>query len=162
MPIVNPVFVNPAKIYDFNTHKLSVDKVSLNSAHHSSDGVVRVSLAVYGEVVAKGGFLAKLGMKPKPQKYYLSLVYRVSFDNQAVSDYLFVGLNSGKVQEDSKYLVRSSSLEELVRKGIKTSEGFALVTESFNVIKPNLYSDIILYTERMANSRKRRESPWNK
>lgn len=162
MGIVNPVFVTPAKTYDFDTHKLSVDRVSLNFAHHSSDGVFRVSLAVYGEVVAKGGFLAKLGMKPKPQKYYLSLVYRVSFDNQAVSDYLFVGLNSGKVQEDSKYLVRSSSLEELVSKGIKTTKGFALVTESFNVIKPNLYSDIMLYTKRMANSRKRRESPWNK
>ena len=114
-------------------------------------------------MVAKGGFLAKLGMKPKPQKYYLSLGYRVSFDNQTVSDHSFVGLNVGKVQEDSKYLVRSSSLEELVSKGIKTTkEGFALVTESFNVIKPNLYSDIMLYTKRMANSRKRRESPWNK
>lgn len=48
MGIMNPIFVNPAKIYDFNTHKLSVDKVSLNSAHRTSDGVVRVSLAVYG------------------------------------------------------------------------------------------------------------------
>lgn len=163
MAIVNPVFVNPEKIYDFDTHRLSVNEVRLNSAHRSSDGVVRVSLAVYGEVVAKGGFLAKLGMKPKPQKYYLSLGYRVSFDNQIVSDYSFVGLNVGKVQEDSKYLVRSSSLEKLVSKGIKTtSKGFALVTESFNVIKPNLYSDIKLYTKRMANSRKRRESPWNK
>lgn len=162
MVIVDPVFVNPAKTYDFDTHRLSVDRVSLNSAHRSSDGVVRVSLAVEGEVVAKGGFLAKLGMKPKPQKYYLSLGYRVSFDSQVVSDYSFVGLNVGKVQEDSKYLVRSSSLEELVSKGIKTTKGFALVTESFNVIKPNLYSDIMLYTERMANSRKRRESPWNK
>lgn len=113
-------------------------------------------------MVAKGGFLAKLGMKPKPQKYSLSLGYRVSFNNQTVSDHSFVGLNSGKVQEDSKYLVRSSSLEELVLKGIKTTKGFALVTESFNVIKPNLYSDIMLYTERTANVRKRRESPWNK
>ena len=140
---------------------LSVNEVRLNSAHRSPDGVVRISLAVYGEVVAKGGFLAKLGMKPKPQKYYLSLGYRVSFDNQTVSDHSFVGLNVGKVQEDSKYLVRSSSLEKLVSKGIKTtSKGFALVTESFNVIKPNLYSDIMLYTKRMANSRKRRESPW--
>ena len=112
-------------------------------------------------MVAKGGFLAKLGMKPKPQKYSLSLGYRVSFDNQVVSDYSFVGLNVGKVQEDSKYLVRSSSLEELVSKGIKTTKGFALVTESFNVIKPSLYSDIRLYTKRMANSRKRREFPWN-
>lgn len=161
MPIVNPVFVNPAKIYDFNTHKLSVNEVRLTSAHPSSDGVVSVSLTVYGEVVAKGGFLAKLGMKPKPQKYSLSLGYRVSFDNQVVSDHSFIGLNTGKVQEDSKYLVRSSSLEELVLKGIKTSKGFALVTESFNVIKPNLYSDIMLYTKRMANVRKRRESPWN-
>lgn len=159
---MNPVFVNPAKTYDFDTHMLSVDKVSLNSAHGSSDGVVSVSLAVYGEVVAKGGFLAKLGMKPKPQRYYLSLGYRVSFDNQVVSDYSFVELRVGKVQEDSKYLVRSSSLEELVLKGIKTTKGFALVTESFNVIKPNLYSDIMLYTKRMANVRKRRESPWNK
>lgn len=139
MAIVNPVFVNPAKTYDFDTHRLSVDRVSLTSAHRSSDGVVRVSLAVYGEVVAKGGFLAKLGMKPKPQKYYLSLVYRVSLDNQAVSDYLFVGLNVGKVYETDKNLVRSSSLEKLVSKGIKTNKGFALVTESFNVIKPNLY-----------------------
>lgn len=163
MAIVDPVFVNPAKTYDFDTHRLSVDRVSLNSAHRSSDGVVRVSLAVYGEVVAKGGFLAKLGMKPKPQKYYLSLGYRVSFDNQTVSDYSFVGLNVGKVQEDSKYLVRSSSLEKLVSKRVKTtSKGFALVTESFNVIKPNLYSDIMLYTKRTANVRKRRESPWNK
>lgn len=52
MVIVNPVFVNPAKTYDFDTHRLSVDRVSLTSAHRSSDGVVRVSLAVYGEVVA--------------------------------------------------------------------------------------------------------------
>lgn len=162
MGIMNPVFVNPAKTYDFDTHRLSVDKVSLTSAHRSSDGVVRVSLAVYGEVVAKGGFLAKLGMKPKPQKYYLSLVYRVSLDNQAVSDYLFVGLDVGKVYENDKNFVRSSSLEKLVSKGIKTTKSFALVTESFNVIKPNLYSDIMLYTKRMANSRKRRESPWNK
>ena len=162
MGIMNPVFVNPAKTYDFDTHRLSVDRVSLNSAHHSSDGVVSVSLAVYEEVVAKGGFLAKLGMKPKPQKYSLSLGYRVSFDNQTVSDYSFTGLNVGKVQEDSKYLVRSSSLEKLVSKGIKTTKSFALVTESFNVIKPNLYSDIMLYTKRMANSRKRRDSPWNK
>ena len=162
MVIVNPVFVNPAKTYDFDTHRLSVDRVSLTSAHRSSDGVVRVSLAVYGEVVAKGGFLAKLGMKPKPQKYYLSLVYRVSLDNQAVLDYLFVGLNVGKVYETDKNLVRSSSLEKLVSKGIKTTKSFALVTESFNVIKPNLYSDIMLYTKRMATSRKGRESPWNK
>lgn len=162
MAIVNPVFVNPAKIYDFDTHRLSVDKVSLNSAHRSPDGVVSVSLAVYGEVVAKSGFLAKLGMKPKPQKYYLSLGYRVSFDNQVVSDHSFVGLNVGKVYENDKNLVRSSSLEKLVSKGIKTTKSFALVTESFNVIKPNLYSDIMLYTKRMANSRKRRESPWNK
>lgn len=162
MGIMNPVFVNPAKTYDFDTHRLSVDKVSLTSAHRSSDGVVRVSLAVYGEVVAKGGFLAKLGMKPKPQKYYLSLVYRVSLDNQAVSDYLFVGLDVGKVYENDKNFVRSSPLEKLVSKGIKTTKSFALVTESFNVIKPNLYSDIMLYTKRMANSRKRRESPWNK
>lgn len=159
---MNPVFVNPAKIYDFDTHRLSVDKVSLNSAHRSPEGVVRVSLAVYGEVVAKSGFLAKLGMKPKPQKYYLSLGYRVSFDNQVVSDHSFVGLNVGKVYENDKNLVRSSSLEKLVSKGIKTTKSFALVTESFNVIKPNLYSDIMLYTKRMANSRKRRESPWNK
>lgn len=162
MAIVNPVFVNPAKIYDFNTHRLSVNEVRLTSAHRDSDGVVRVSLTVYGEVVVKGGFLAKLGMKPKPQKYSLSPGYRVSFDNQIVSDHSFVGLNRGKVQEDSKYLVRSSSLEKLVSKGIKTSKGFALVTESFNVIKPNLYSDIMLYTKRTANVRKRRESPWNK
>ena len=113
-------------------------------------------------MVAKGGFLAKLGMKPKPQKYYISLGHKVSFDNQVVSDYSFVGLNVGKVHENDKYLVRSSSLEELVSKGIKTTKGFALVTESFNVIKPNLYSDIMLYTKRMANSRKRRESLWNK
>jgi hypothetical protein len=73
MAIVDPVFVNPAKTYDFDTHRLSVDKVSLDSAHRSPDGVVRVSLAVYGEVVAKGGFLAKLGMKPKPQKYFFLL-----------------------------------------------------------------------------------------
>lgn len=162
MGIVDPVFVNPAKTYDFDTHRLSVDKVSLTSAHRSSDGVVRVSLAVYGEVVAKSGFLAKLGMKPKPQKYYLSLVYRVSLDNQVVSDYLFVGLDVGKVYENDKNFVRSSPLEKLVSKGIKTNKGFALVTESFNVIKPNLYSDIMLYTKRMANVRKRRESPWNK
>lgn len=63
-------------------------------------------------MVARGGFLAKLGMKPKPQKYYLYLGYRVSFDNQVVSDYSFTGLNVGKVQEDSKYLVRSSSFRE--------------------------------------------------
>lgn len=148
MGIMNPIFVNPAKIYDFNTHKLSVDKVSLNSAHRTSAGVVRVSLAVYGEVVAKSGFLAKLGMKPKPQKYYLSLGYRVSFDNQAVSDHSFVGLNVGKVYENNKNLVRSSSLEELVSKGIKTTKGFALVTESFNIIKPNLYSEVMLYFKR--------------
>ena len=48
MPIVNPVFVNPAKIYDFNTHRLSVNEVRLTSAHRDSDGVVRVSLTVYG------------------------------------------------------------------------------------------------------------------
>ena len=162
MRIMNPVFVNPAKTYDFDTHRLSVNEVRLTSAHGSSDGVVRVSLAVCGEVVAKSGFLAKLGMKPKPQKYYLSLRYRVSLDNQAVSDYLFVGLDVGKVYENDKNFVRSSSLEKLVSKGIKTTKSFALVTESFNVIKPNLYSDIMLYTKRMATSRKGRESPWNK
>ena len=148
MGIVNPIFMNPAKIYDFDTHRLSVDKVSLNSAHRTPEGVVRVSLAVYGEVVAKSGFLAKLGMKPKPQKYYLSLEYYVSFDNQAVSDHYFVGLNVGKVYENDKNLVRSSSLEELVSKGIKTTKGFALVTESFNEIKPNLYSEVMLYYKR--------------
>lgn len=107
-------------------------------------------------MVAKGGFLAKLGYRPKPQKYYISLSYEVSFDNQVVSDYYYNGLNVGKVYENGKRLVRSSSLEELVSKGIKTTKGFALVTESFNVIKPNLYSDIMLYTKRMANVRKMR------
>lgn len=81
MGIVNPVFVNPAKTYDFDTHMLSVDRVSLNSAHRTREGLVSISLAVYGEVVAKGGFLAKLGYRPKPQKYYISLSYEVSFDN---------------------------------------------------------------------------------
>lgn len=46
------VIVNPAKTYDFDTHRLSVERVRVSSAHRTSDGVVRVSLAVYGEGVS--------------------------------------------------------------------------------------------------------------
>lgn len=60
------VFVYPAKTYDFNTHNLSVEEVDIYFSKLLPDGAHNISLAVYGQLVAKKTFLSKLGLKPKP------------------------------------------------------------------------------------------------
>lgn len=136
------VFVHPAKIYDFNTHNLSVTGVDVYSAKGLPDGTHSVSLVVYGQIVAKKTFLSKLGLKPKPMKFSLSLEYNVNFENKEVSDQSFERLEDGFILGDGGRWVHTEDLIKIVSKGIKDSNNFPFITESFNAVKPNLYLDV--------------------
>ena len=136
------VFVHPAKTYDFNTHNLSVDKVEVDFTKGLPDGARSVTLNVYGQVVAKKSFLSKLGFKPKPQKYRISLEYSVLFENQQVIDQSFNVFEMGYILNEEGHWILNEDIVELVSKGIKTSNNFAFITESFNAVKPNLYLEV--------------------
>ena len=137
------VFVYPAKTYDFNTHNLSVEEVDIYFSKLLPDGVHNISLAVYGQLVAKKTFLSKLGLKPKPQKYRIYLDFNVLFDNKQVSDQSFEGFGLGHIlNEVEERWIHNGDLVKLLSAGIKDPKSFAFVTESFNRLKPNLYLDV--------------------
>ena len=136
------VFVHPAKTYDFNTHTLSVEKVEVDFTKGLPDGTRSVTLNVYGQVVAKKSFLSKLGFKPKPQKYRISIDYSVLFEKQQVIDQSFNVFEMGYILNEEGLWVHNEDLVKLVSRGIKDSNNFAFITESFNAVKPNLYLEV--------------------
>lgn len=136
------VFVYPAKTYDFNTHNLSVEEVDVYFSKLLPDGVHNISLAVYGQVVAKKTFLSKLGLKPKPQKYSIHLDYNVIFENDEVIDQAFEKIGQGFIFEGDGRWIHNDDLVKLVSLGIKNSNSFPFITETFNEVKPNLYLDV--------------------
>lgn len=140
--ITTMVFVHPAKTYDFNTHNLSVEKVEVGFTKGLPDGARSVTLNVYGQVVANKSFLSKLGFKPKPQKYRISLDYSVFFENQQVTDQSFDAFDMGYILNEEGRWVHNEEIVKLVSEGIKNSNNFAFITESFNAVKPNLYLEV--------------------
>jgi len=137
------VLIKPAKTYDFNTHNLSVEEIEVYFARALPNETHNVSLAVYGQIVAKKTFLSKLGLKPKPQKYRIYLDFNVLFDNKQVSDQSFEGFGLGHIlNEVEECWIHNDDLVQLLSAGIKDPKSFAFVTESFNSLKPNLYLDV--------------------
>lgn len=136
------VFVYPAKTYDFTTHNLSVEEVSVYFSRRLPFGIHEVSLAIYGQIVAKKTFLSKLGLKPKPQKYRIYLDYNVLFENNKVNDQSFEAFGLCCILNDDGIWVHNEDLVKLVSMGIKDPINFAFITESFNKVKPNLYLDV--------------------
>lgn len=137
------VLIKPAKTYDFNTHNLSVEEIEVYFARALPNETHNVSLAVYGQIVAKKTFLSKLGLKPKPQKYRIYLDFNVLFENKQVSNKSFEGFGLGHIlNEVEERWIHNDDLVKLLSTSIKDSKAFAFVTESFNRIKPNLYLDV--------------------
>lgn len=48
----------------------------------------------------------------------------------------------GYILNEEGHWILNEDIVELVSKGIKTSNNFAFVTESFNAVKPNLYLEV--------------------
>lgn len=137
------VLIKPAKTYDFNTHNLSIEEIEVYFDRELPNETHNVSLAVYGQIVAKKTFLSKLGLKPKHQKYRIYLDFNVLFDNKQVSDQSFEGFGLGHIlNKVEECWIHNDDLVQLISAGIKDPKSFAFVTESFNSLKPNLYLDV--------------------
>lgn len=129
------VLIKPAKTYDFNTHNLSIEEIEVYFARALPNETHNVSLAVYGQIVAKKTFLSKLGLKPKPQKYRIYLDFNVLFDNKQVSDQSFEGFGLGHIlNKVEECWIHNDDLVQLLSAGIKNPKSLHSLQKVLTVL----------------------------